>query len=173
MGGAFGRGRERSRPPCSRHGADESPRLPVGIPNPIVPPGPVRIPRTEYYCTKCIYGSFSPGRGKWAKCVIFLKLHFDQTVWFFKVFSTVLKRLCPLESKNTFVLVLANFFYLKKICFMPNLFEHGVQWWRKLWENRDSPNVARSSRVSDPHVHHKVFQQLPWTKLVYLRFQGW
>ena len=60
------------------------------------------------------YGSFSPGRGKWAKCVLFfffLKLHCDQTVWFFKVFSTVLKRLCLLESKSTFVLVLAIFFF--------------------------------------------------------------
>ena len=65
-------------------------------------------------CDMCdIYGSFSPGRGKWAKSVLFfffLKLHCDQTVWFFKVFSTVLKRLCPLQSKNTFVLVLAIFF---------------------------------------------------------------
>ena len=33
-----------------------------------------------------IYGSFFPGRGKWAKSVLFLfflKLHCDQTVWFF------------------------------------------------------------------------------------------
>ena len=41
---------------------------------------------------------------------IFLKPHCDQTVWLFQVFSTVLKRFCPVESKNTFVLVLAIFF---------------------------------------------------------------
>ena len=28
--------------------------------------------------------------------------------WFFKLFSTVLKRFCPLDSKNVFVLVLAH-----------------------------------------------------------------
>ena len=38
----------------------------------------------------------------------FLKLFCDQTVWFFKVFSTVLKRFCPGHSKNVFVLVLAH-----------------------------------------------------------------
>ena len=43
-----------------------------------------------------------------------LELYCDQTVWLFQVFSIVLKRLCPLESKNTFVLVLANFFDFQK-----------------------------------------------------------
>ena len=33
----------------------------------------------------------------------------------FKLFEAVLKRLCPLESKNTFVLVLAKKLFLKKI----------------------------------------------------------
>ena len=70
-----------------------------------------------------LYGSFSPGRGKWAKCVIiFLKLYCDQTVWFCQVFSTVLKRLCLLESKNTFVLVLAIFLIKKS-----NLTAHRAQ----------------------------------------------
>ena len=36
-------------------------------------------------------------------------LYCDQMVGFFQVFSTVLKRLCPLDPKNTFVLVLAIF----------------------------------------------------------------
>ena len=46
-----------------------------------------------------------PRTGKMSKICLnfFLKLHCDKTVWFFKVFSTVLKRLCPLESQNTFV----------------------------------------------------------------------
>ena len=69
------------------------------------------------------YGSFSPGRGKWAKSVwifLFLKLHCDQTVWFFKVFSTVLKRLCPLQSKNTFVYPSKNFWSpVRHPCFCP------------------------------------------------------
>ena len=55
------------------------------------------------------YGSISPG--KWSKCGIFyffLELCWDQTVWFFQLFSTVLKRFCPLQSKNVFVLVLAH-----------------------------------------------------------------
>ena len=86
-----------------------------------------------------IYGSFSPGRGKWAKCVIiFFKLHCDQTVWFFQVCSTVLKRLCLLESKSTFVLVLAIFFFRYVFCpillhtVLKESFEHGVQWdWAK------------------------------------------
>ena len=39
----------------------------------------------------------------------FLKLCCDQTVRFFKLLSTVLKRFCPLQSKNTSVLVLAIF----------------------------------------------------------------
>ena len=37
-----------------------------------------------------------------------LKLFYDQTVWFFQLFSTVLRRFCPLQSKNVFVLVLAD-----------------------------------------------------------------
>ena len=39
---------------------------------------------------------------------IFLALHCDQTVRLFQLFSTVLKRFCPLESKNSLVLVLAH-----------------------------------------------------------------
>ena len=39
---------------------------------------------------------------------ILLKLFCDQTVWFFQLFSTVLRRFCPLQSKNVFVLVLAD-----------------------------------------------------------------
>ena len=35
----------------------------------------------------------------------FFRLHCDQTV---QLFSTVLKRFCPLDSKNVFVLVLAH-----------------------------------------------------------------
>ena len=38
---------------------------------------------------------------------IFSKLYCDQTVLFFQLFSTVLKRFCPLDSKNVSVLVLA------------------------------------------------------------------
>ena len=40
----------------------------------------------------------------------FLALHCDQTVRLFQLFLTVLKRFCPLESKNGLVLVLAHFF---------------------------------------------------------------
>ena len=39
-----------------------------------------------------------------------LELYCDQTVLFFQVFSIVLKSFCPLQSKNTFVLVPAIFF---------------------------------------------------------------
>ena len=46
------------------------------------------------------YGSFSPGQ---AKCVFFF-IHCDQT----------------LESKNTFVLVLKNCWFFKRIRFLPN-----------------------------------------------------
>ena len=50
------------------------------------------------------YGSDSPGRGK---CILlFFNLFNVQTVWFFQIFSIVQKRFCPLESKNTFNLVL-------------------------------------------------------------------
>ena len=40
----------------------------------------------------------------------FLALHCDQMVRLFQLFSTVLKRFCPLESKNSLVLILAHFF---------------------------------------------------------------
>ena len=43
-----------------------------------------------------------------------LELYCDQTVLFFQVFSIVLKSFCPLQSKNTFVLVLALFFLFLK-----------------------------------------------------------
>ena len=39
----------------------------------------------------------------------FVKLYCNRTVQFFEVSSTVLKRFCPLQSKNTSVLVLAIF----------------------------------------------------------------
>ena len=39
---------------------------------------------------------------------IFLERCCDQTVWFFQLFPTVLKRFCPLDFKNVFVLVLAH-----------------------------------------------------------------
>ena len=56
------------------------------------------------------YGSVSAGRGKWAKFGIFCEKN-EALLWLsgliFQVCSTVLKRLCPLKSKNTFVLVLA------------------------------------------------------------------
>ena len=53
-------------------------------------------------------------------CPIFfsLELYCDQTVLFFQVFSIVLKSVCPLESKNTFVLVLAIFLIFKEIIFL-------------------------------------------------------
>ena len=73
-----------------------------------------------------IYGSFSPGREFWPKCGPFLtkvEPSCDQTVRFFQVFSTVLKRLCPLHPKNTFILVLAIFDFLKQLfCLFKNLF---------------------------------------------------
>ena len=52
-------------------------------------------------------------------CHIFfsLELYCDQTVLFFQVFSIVLKSFCPLESKNTFVLVPAIFFDFQKSYF--------------------------------------------------------
>ena len=40
----------------------------------------------------------------------FLVLHCDQTVQLFQLFSTVLKRFCPAQSKNSPVLVLAHCF---------------------------------------------------------------
>ena len=56
------------------------------------------------------YWPFSPGRGKWGK-----------SVWisFFWSF-TVLKRLCPLQSKNTFVCPSKNFWSpVQHPCFCP------------------------------------------------------
>ena len=41
----------------------------------------------------------------WHIILYFLKLHCDQTAWFFQVFSTILKRFC--HSKYTLILVLA------------------------------------------------------------------
>ena len=38
----------------------------------------------------------------------FLKFCCYQTVWFFQLFSTVLKRICPLHSKNVFDLALTH-----------------------------------------------------------------
>ena len=71
------------------------------------------------------YTSVSAGRGKWAKCNIFLlnkmKLYYDQTVWFFQVCSTVLNRSCPLESKDTFVFFLLFFYFWKCHCFWPKI----------------------------------------------------
>ena len=58
------------------------------------------------------YGSVSAGREKWANFVLkkyFLTLHCDQTVQLFQLFSTVLKRFCPVQSKNSLVLVQAHF----------------------------------------------------------------
>ena len=37
-----------------------------------------------------------------------LELYCVHTARFFQLFSTVLKRFCPLDSKNVFVLVLAH-----------------------------------------------------------------
>ena len=53
----------------------------------------------------------SPERGKWSKYGIFkffLELCCDQTVWFFHLFSPLLKRFCPSDSKIVIVLVLAH-----------------------------------------------------------------
>ena len=73
-----------------------------------------------------------PRTGKMSKiCPIFfsLELYCDQTVLFFQVFSIVLKRLCPLQSKNTFVLVPAIFFrFLKNLCFWPKISFFGNLW---------------------------------------------
>ena len=62
----------------------------------------------------------------------FLELYCGQTVWFFEVSSTVLKRFCPLQSKNTSVLVLAIFFgFLKILCFCPK-----IKFFDNLWRSR-------------------------------------
>ena len=73
-----------------------------------------------------------PRTGKMSKiCHNFsssLELYCDQTVLFFQVFSIVLKSFCPLQSKNTFVLVQAIFFwFLKKLRFLPDLIAHRAQ----------------------------------------------
>ena len=47
-------------------------------------------------------------KGQNVKFFIFLEICCDQTVWTFQLFSTVLKRFCPLDSKNAFILVLAH-----------------------------------------------------------------
>ena len=47
----------------------------------------VRLPRTGEMVKNGIFFTF-------------LKLYCDQTVWVFQLFSTVLKRFCPLDSKN-------------------------------------------------------------------------
>ena len=63
----------------------------------------------------------------------FFKLCCDQTVRFFQLLSTVLKRFCPLDAKNVSVLVLANFFDLAIFTVVtPNwrflaLFEVGIE----------------------------------------------
>ena len=38
----------------------------------------------------------------------FLELCCDQTVWLFQLFSAILKKFCPGDSKNDFVIVLAH-----------------------------------------------------------------
>ena len=50
-----------------------------------------------------------PRRGKWSKCGIFIffwSFAVTKRFDFFKLFLTVLKRFCPLYSKNVFVLAL-------------------------------------------------------------------
>ena len=64
----------------------------------------------NYLLKKHIWVNF-PRTGKMVKLwhfSFFLELCCDQTVWFFQLFSAVLKRFCPLDSKNVFVLVLAH-----------------------------------------------------------------
>ena len=59
------------------------------------------------------YGSDNPGRGKWAKCAItFFKAFLWPNGFNHSSFSNVLKRFCPLEFKDTFVLVLAIFYFV-------------------------------------------------------------
>ena len=82
-------------------------------------PSTYLLPVTDYQvdlvqrqqCNMHIWVRF-PRTGKMSNMwhfFLFLTLYCDQTVGFFQVFSTVLKRLCPLDPKNTFVLVLAIF----------------------------------------------------------------
>ena len=53
-------------------------------------------------------GQFPQDGENGQKLAFFLELWCDQTIWFFKLFSTVLKRFWPGHSKNVFVLVLAH-----------------------------------------------------------------
>ena len=63
----------------------------------------------------------------------FLKLYCDQLIFFFKFSSTPLKRICPLDSKNTLVLVPAFFFFSNCCRFLPligdflAIFEVGIE----------------------------------------------
>ena len=100
---------------------------------------PIQRLQLELLCVSCMSCSFPslgsfvllhiwvvfPRTGKMSKiCHNFfsLELYCDQTVLFFQVFSIVLKSFCPLQSKNTFVLVLALFFlFLKKYFFCPKI----------------------------------------------------
>ena len=52
--------------------------------------------KCEYHNVVTTYRSISPGRGIWSKFGIL----FDQTVWFFQLFSTVLEGFCPLNSQS-------------------------------------------------------------------------
>ena len=59
-----------------------------------------------------IYGSDSPGREFWPKCVTFLKKvepSCDQTWWDIFDFSIDLGQLCPVDPRNTFVWPWKNF----------------------------------------------------------------
>ena len=53
-------------------------------------------------------GQFPQDEENGQNVAFFLELCCDQTVWFFQLFSTVLKIFCPLHSINVFVLVLAH-----------------------------------------------------------------
>ena len=44
----------------------------------------------------------------WHFLFFFVKLFCDKMVCFFQLFSTILRRFCPLDSKNVFVLFLAH-----------------------------------------------------------------
>ena len=54
------------------------------------------------------YGSDSPGQGKWSKCGIFF-IFFEALLWPNDLISSFfLKKFCPSDSKNVFVLVLPH-----------------------------------------------------------------
>ena len=73
----------------------------------------------------------------------FLKLYCDKTVWFFEVFSTVLKRFCPLQSKTSFVLVLVNLFdFSKNIVF---------------WNGFNTRKESFSFNYKNPHFFLTVY----------------